>query len=268
MRSSGIKRKLRQGQPALITALFLNDASVFELASLMGFDGIWMDLEHHLLSVERAGELMRAARVGTSDIIARPAKGEFMRMGRLLEAGAQGIMYPRCESAEEAAEVVKWSKFAPLGQRGFDSGNPDNPYCCVPPQQYVQQANDETFVVVQLESPSAIDQASEIAQVEGVDALILGPADFSILAGIPGELQHPMIDDALRRIAAACQATGKDWGCPGLTPTRSRELLDRGARLHFSGADILLVKTGLERIQRDFAPLGFTFRNQATSANA
>ncbi len=262
MRKSRIKRKLQHNQPVLITALFLTDPSIFELASLMGFDGIWMDMEHHFLSLETAGQMMRAARVGTSDIIARPAKGEFMRMGRMLEAGAQGIMYPRCDNAQEAADVVRWSKFAPLGQRGFDSGNPDNPYCSVPPQQYVQQANDETFVVIQLESPAAVDQAAEIAQVEGVDALILGPADFSILAGIPGQFEHPLIDDALRRIATATHAVGKHWGCPGVGAERARELLDRGARLLFSGADILLVKAGLEQLQRDFKPHGCCFENQ------
>src|SRR5690349_18777398 len=119
MRNSRIKAKLARNEPALCTQLHFTDPSVFELTSLMGFDGIWMDLEHHGYSVETAGQLMRAARVGTSDIVARPAKGEFMRMARLLELGAQAIMYPRCDSAEEAAEVVKWAKFAPLGRRGF-----------------------------------------------------------------------------------------------------------------------------------------------------
>ena len=90
----------------------------------MGFDGIWMDMEHHGYSVETATTLMRAARVGTADIMARPAKGEFMRMGRMLEAGAQGIMYPRCDDAAEARQVVTWSKFAPLGRRGLRRRQP------------------------------------------------------------------------------------------------------------------------------------------------
>src|SRR5947209_8624548 len=121
MRTSRIKAKLKRNEPVLLTTLHLIDPSLYELTSLIGFDGIWMDLEHHGYSVETATALMRAARVGGADILARPAKGEFMRVGRLLEAGAQGIMYPRCADAAEAREVVRWSKFAPLGQRGFDS---------------------------------------------------------------------------------------------------------------------------------------------------
>src|SRR5690349_23175816 len=111
MRQSRVRNKLRQDLPVLVTTLHLADPSVFELASLMGFDGIWLDMEHHAHSMETAQHLMRAARVGTSDIVARPAKGEFMRLGRMLEAGAQGIMYPRCDNGTEAAEVVKWAKF-------------------------------------------------------------------------------------------------------------------------------------------------------------
>ncbi len=95
MRTSKIKGKLKRDEPVLLTTLHLTDPSVFELTGVMGFDGIWMDMEHHGYSVETATSLMRAARVGTTDIMVRPAKGEFRRMGRMLEAGAQGIMYPR-----------------------------------------------------------------------------------------------------------------------------------------------------------------------------
>src|SRR6187401_2688611 len=122
MRTSRVKAKLSRGEPVLVTTLHLNEPSLYEMVSLMGFDAIWLDLEHHGFSVETAHNLLRAARVGTSDMIVRPAKGEFMRTSRILEAGAQGIMYPRCDTAEEAREVVKWAKFAPLGRRGLDTG--------------------------------------------------------------------------------------------------------------------------------------------------
>ena len=90
MRRSRILEKVRKDEPALAVTLHLTDPSVFELAALLGFDGIWMDTEHHGYSVETAANLMRAARAGGigTDIVARPGKGEFMRIGRLLESGA------------------------------------------------------------------------------------------------------------------------------------------------------------------------------------
>lgn len=266
MRSSRIKAKWQQNEPALATQLHFTDPTVFELASLMGFDGIWMDMEHHGYSLETASHLMRAARVGSSDIIARPAKGEFMRMGRMLEMGAQAIMYPRCQSPEEAAEVVRWAKFAPLGQRGFDGGNSDMPFCTMPVAEYLQHANRETLIIIQLEDPKAVEQAEAIAAVEGVDAIMLGPADYSILSGVPGEFNHPKVEQATKQLALAARNTGKQWGQPAASVEQANQLLTMGAKLLFYHADLLMVKNALEQIQRDFAPLGFSFENRFSPA--
>ena len=262
MRNSKVKAKLKRGEPVLLTTLHLTDPSLFEMVGLMGFDGIWMDLEHHGYSVETASALMRAARVGHVDIMARPAKGEFMRLGRLLEAGAQGIMYPRCDSADEARQVVTWSKFAPLGRRGFDGGNPDMPYCTMPMAEYVRKANDETFVVVQIEDEGAVSRIDEIAAVEGVDVLFFGPADFTVLSGVPGQFDHPKVQNAIAAVAAAAAKHGKCWGMPSGTVERTQQLLDLGARFICHGADLIWVKNGLEEVQRRFAPLGFTFQRR------
>jgi 4-hydroxy-2-oxoheptanedioate aldolase len=262
MRPSRIKAKLARSEPVLLVTLHLTDPSAFELTSLLGFDGIWMDLEHHGYSVETAQALMRAARVGTSDIMVRPAKGEFMRLGRMLEAGAQGILYPRCDDAQEARQAVTWSKFAPLGKRGFDGGNPDMPYCSMPMAEYLKAANEQTFVVIQIEDQHALENARAIAEVEGVDALFFGPADFSILSGIPGQFDHPMLGDAMRKIADAARRAGKHWGMPSGSLEQTRELLDLGARFICHGADIIMIKNGLEQIQGQFGPLGFTFANR------
>jgi 4-hydroxy-2-oxoheptanedioate aldolase len=262
MRPSKIKAKLKRNEPVLLTTLHLTDPSLYELAGLMGFDGIWMDLEHHGYSVETATALMRAARVGSTDVMVRPAKGEFMRLGRLLEAGAQGIMYPRCDDAAEAKQLVAWAKFAPLGRRGYDSANADMPYCTMDMVKYIQEANEQTFLVVQIEDPAALANAHAIAAVEGVDVLFFGPADFTVISGIPGQFDHPHVQEAIRTIADAARKAGKHWGMPCWSVEHGRQLLDRGARFLPYGADILMVKTGLEEIQRRFGPLGFTFDNR------
>src|SRR3954469_21109283 len=237
MRASKIKAKLKRDEPVLLTTLHLTDPSLFELTSVMGFDGIWMDMEHHGYGVETAASLMRAARAGTADIMVRPAKGEFMRMGRMLQGGAKGIMYPRCDGADEARQVVTWSKFAPLGRRGFDGGNPDMPYCTMPVDSYVRQANEQTFVVIQIEDEGALGNARSIAEVEGVDVLFFGPADFTVLGGFPGQFDHPRVLEAIRTIADAARAAGKHWGMPCSTAERAAELIAMGARFLCHGAD-------------------------------
>jgi 4-hydroxy-2-oxoheptanedioate aldolase len=266
MRRSTVKSKLSRDEPAFIVTLHLTDPAVYEMASGLGFDGIWIDLEHHPVSLETVAALMRAARVGSSDLIARPAKGEFMRLGRLLESGAQGIIYPRCSSNVEAAEVVAWSKFAPLGKRGFDGSNPDNRYCELPLPDYIQQANRETFVVIQLEDRHAIAAADQIAAVEGVDALMLGPADFSISEGVPGDFSHASVLDAARRVADAARAAGKHWGMPVFSEEHAHQLLDMGARLLFQGADIVMLRQALEASLRNFDALRLWHQDRSTAS--
>lgn len=204
---------------------------------------------------------MRAARVGSSDIVARRAKGEFMRLARLLEAGAQKIMYPRCESTSEAAEVVKWAKFPTLGSRGIDGGNADVPYGTRSPQQYVNEANQETFIIVQLEDQRAIEFTNDIAAVKGVDVLFLGPGDYSSLSGFPGQFDHPLLEKETVQISAAAQRAGKSWGRPALTLDEARRYLAMGASIIGHTSDTRLLKSSYERIQQELGELGFTFDN-------
>lgn len=259
MRPSRIRQKLSQGQPALITTLHFMDAALYEMTSLMGFDGIWMDMEHHGCSIETASQMMRAARIGTSDIVARPAKGEFQRMQRMLEAGAQAIMYPQCDSADEAAEFVHWAKFPPQGRRGCDAANADAPYLSKPIDEYIQRANEETLMIVQIETPEALEEVAGIASVGGVDILFLGPGDLSIRMGIPGETQHQRIRDARLRIADAAYEAGIHWGLPVASSDDAAEAIEMGARFICHNADIVMVKAALEGIQQVFGQLGFTF---------
>ncbi|MFA9480273.1 HpcH/HpaI aldolase/citrate lyase family protein [Phycisphaerales bacterium AB-hyl4] len=262
MRRSRVLDKWAQDEPCLGVAVHSTDASVYELVSLMGFDLIWMDLEHHAHSVQTAESLMRAARLGVSDIMARPAKGEFMRLGRLLEAGANGIMYPRCDDEAEAEHVVRWSKFAPLGERGLGGGGPDMPYGSMPVDRYVQEANANTFIAIQLESPAAVDRAEAIATVTGVNLLFFGPGDYSVLTGVPGQVRHAKVDRAVARVAEAAAATGQRWGTVSFSPEHSQMLLEMGASMIVPANDMDMLAQGLRQLQSTYAGLSFRFESR------
>jgi len=267
VRTSKIKEKLKANEPVLLTAVKLRDSTIHELISLMGFDGIWMDMEHHSCSLETAADLMRVARLGGAEIVARCAKGEFMRLGRMLEAGAQGIMYPRCENDIEAAEVVKWAKFPPLGSRGADGGNPDMPYATMPLDRYIRQANEQTFVVILVEDEQAVQNAEAIAAVEGVDVLMFGPGDFTVQTGIAGQFDHPAVQGAIEKVAKAARNTGKQWGMPFATVEQARLGIEMGARFILHSADVLILQRGLEQMQTEFGILGFRFLNRLSSSS-
>lgn len=256
---SKIRAKLTRREPVLCICCHLTDPAIHEMIGLMGFDAIWFDMEHHVYSLEKAQDLFRAARLGSgADVLVRPAGGEFKRMMRMLEAGAQAVMYPRCSGPEEASQVVKAMKFLPLGERGCDGGNRDMPFCHINTAAYCKEANEQTVLLCQIETPAALEQAQQILEVDGVDGLFLGPLDFSIESGIPGQTNSPIIKDAIKRIADAAKQTGKHWGMP-TSFENAPKLLDMGATLICSGADIMMIKIALEKTQENFATLGFTF---------
>ena len=265
MRLSRVKERWGQGKPAFCTTITFMDPCVAELVSLMGIDCIWLDMEHHVTSVETACQIMRAIRLGVSDVMARPGKGEFMRMGRMLEAGAQGILYPRCDNETEAREVVRWAKFAPLGERGFDGGNPDSPYGSMSMAEYVKMANEQTFLLIQIESPAAVPHARAIAEVEGVDVVFFGPGDFSVLSGVPGDFENPIVQNALKTVCKETLAAGKRFGTLVFSADQAKRVLDMGGTFICYGADLPLLKQAYVNMRSVFSELGFIFEDRLSS---
>lgn len=254
MHVSKVLEKIRRGETAFGTSLRLLEPVVFEMAARIDFDAFWIDLEHHATTIVQARELIRATRAGGSvDVVARPGKGEFMQIGRLLEAGAHGIMYPRCESVAEAAEVVNWTKFAPIGRRGYDGAGADGDYMALSMTDYLSRANANTFLVLQIEDHAALSCCEEMLALDGVDMLMLGPGDFSILSGNPGEFFHPQLRDAQQRIAQAAKRVGKHWASVAYSPDHVKSLTNDGAGLIFHGADIVMLRRELVRLHEVFS---------------
>jgi 4-hydroxy-2-oxoheptanedioate aldolase len=110
--------------------------------------------------------------------------------------------------------------------------------------------------------------ADAIAAVPGVDILMLGPGDLSVLSGVPYQFDHPIILEAHARVAAAAKKAGIHWGTVSGTPEHSRKLMDMGARFICHNADLIIIKRGLEQIQRSYAALGFTFDNRLAAMAA
>lgn len=262
MRQSRVRKRWAQGKPVFATVAHFTDPASAELIGLMGIDCLWIDLEHQPMGMAEAANMIRAARVGDMDVMARPAKGEFLRMARLLEAGATLIMYPRCESADEARELVRWGKFPPVGERGFFSASPDNPYSTMPMKDYLDQANKETILIAQIESPNAVSHTRDIAEVEGIDMLFFGPGDFSVAAGVPGEFTSAVVQEGLAETCHQTLAAGKRFGTLVPDIHYARKMLEIGASLICYGGDLHFVRQALVEIKKNFGRLGFEFEKK------
>ncbi len=142
-----------------------------------------------------------------------------------------------------------------MGERGCDAAGPDADYQLTPLTEYLRQANERTFVIIQIEEPSALEQAEAIAAVPGVDMLMLGPGDFSILSGVPGQMEHPSVLNALEKVASAARNTGKHWAATCASPEKIKEAVDKGASLTFHGNDQVYAKMGFDNLKRDIEEL-------------
>lgn len=242
MKKSLVKARWCEGKVATCAILHLADGAYAEFAAAQdAFDCIWYDLEHGPISVERASDLFRAVRLQGKDVMARPGKGEFMRMGRMLEQGANGIMYPRCENAAEAREFVRWAKFAPLGERGFAGDNAEAGYGTKDVNAYVTAANEETFLASMIESPTALAHAQEIVETEGVDMLFFGPGDYSVLSGIRGPLDSPEILKAIEKACGIARKAGKHFGTLAISDAQMTVLKNMGADFFMVYSDMAAI---------------------------
>ena len=226
-----------------------------ELAGKLGFDLVWFDMEHRPYAFESVSALSLACRVGGADLMVRVPKTGYTSPMQVLEMGANGTMVPHCRSAEEARQWVEWTKFPPLGKRGFDNAGVDCDYALANSLAYIKHANKETFLVLQIEDREAVDSIDEIVAVEGVDVLFVGPADLSLSYGIPMQFQHSLMEKAKDKVANAAAKAGKWWGTVTVTTEAAQTELDRGARMVTCVDDHFVLVQGLQNGYAEFADI-------------
>ncbi|MGQ9763588.1 MAG: HpcH/HpaI aldolase family protein [Armatimonadota bacterium] len=251
IRASRVLEKLRSGQVVSCFKLNLTCARVAELAAALGFDCIWIDMEHTAIGWSDVEKMIMAAKVHDTDVMVRVPRGSYSDYIKPLELDAAGIMVPHCMGLEDARTVVRTTRFHPIGRRPVDGGNADGLYCNVPFEQYIDQANRLRFVAIQIEDPEPIDELEEIAAVPGIDMLFFGPGDFSHAVGVPGEMNHPRVIEACKRVAEVAVAHGKFAGTMGGTENL-KELLDMGYRFINIGADVLGLSSYCRELLKSF----------------
>jgi len=192
--------------------LDLGSAASAELCGSLGYDWLLVDLEHGSGGeADLAGQFRAIELGGRSAPLVRPQSGERIRIGRALDLGARGVMVPRLDSADQAREAVTYLRYPPDGIRGVDTrvrgaglgvvGHGD-----------IRRLNERVVGIIQIESVGGLRDADQIAAIDGVDVLFVGPADLSHSLGIPGQFGHADYLAALDRVVTACRAHGKAAG--------------------------------------------------------
>ena len=235
MRKSKTLARIRNGEPVRICSLGHFIPSFIKYAVHYGFDCIWLDLEHRAMDEREIQALMAFFHKYDIDCMLRPSTLEKSRLYRYLEDGASGLMIPHVSTPEKAKALVEACKFPPLGDRGLDGAGMDNDFMLFD-EDYPARTNAETFLVVQIETPEALNNVDAIASVEGVDGLFIGTGDLGFR--LKQSSEHPSLEEAIDQIAAAAKKHNKAWGCPSVSAEALRQRRSQGAQLLARGGDL------------------------------
>jgi len=204
----------------------------------VGFDWFFIDGEHGPLGTQEVLAILQAVSHRVACVVRVPEAAE-VPIKQMLDLGAHGIIVPLVNTAQNAADVVRWAKYSPVGSRGVGLARAQGYGAGF--AEYVQRANDEIAVIVQAEHAQAVENIESIVAVDGIDAIQLGPYDLSASMGKLGQITDPEVVAAITRIYSACQQANVRVGSFGITAAAVQADIQRGATMICAGTDSLFL---------------------------
>ena len=249
-----VKRRLAAGETVFGSFVRLGCPEAVEVCAHAGFDFVVVDTEHSPMGDDLVANLVRTADATGIPAFVRAVDSQPERLGRLLECAPLGVHLPQIRSSDEAADAIRACKYAPEGIRGLATGRGSGFGLRMGLEQYVEAANQEGLVVLQVETAAALEDADRIAQLAGCDVIFLGLTDLTLDLGIPGEYAHPWIERALAKAREAAETAGVALGAPAASLNMARSLCEQGVR-YVTSNDIRLLTdaavTFMEGVRRD-----------------
>jgi 4-hydroxy-2-oxoheptanedioate aldolase len=207
------------------------------LLAAVGFDYLFIDSEHGGFSLETIQDIVVASNQSGITPFVRVGEMRYSLVTRALDVGAQGIIFPRVEEALLLEEAIGWTKYPPVGARGFGFMAPQLDYEQLSIPEIIQHLNAHTMIIVQFETLLSIERCDELLSVPGIDVAMVGPTDLSISLGVPGEFDHPKLIDAINVFIDACEHHRVIPGIHCRTAKMATSWLNRGMRLLGCGSE-------------------------------
>jgi 2-keto-3-deoxy-L-rhamnonate aldolase RhmA len=242
-RAPEIKERMRAGDIVYSAWLTFSSPAIAEVIAGSGFDVLMVDMEHTSVSLETLEAVIAAVGRWDPVTIVRVPSHDPSLIKRVLDIGIDGIMAPQVMNADEARHVVAAVKYPPVGRRGYGPRRTSDYFRNA---AYFDRANDRTFVMLQIEHIDAVEVAREIAAVEGIDVLCLGPADLAVSCGLLHDQAHPTVRGAMDKVFAAARERNLPV-CMGRYERAEEqvELVAKGARFVIASDDLVVLRTGL-----------------------
>lgn len=250
MKNESLKIRLKRGEVCLGTWGFIPSSAVVEIIALSGFDFIVIDMEHSPISLESLiGMITAAENRGMTPIVRVPYLGASPIL-RVLDSGAHGIQVPHIATRENALDVVKYSKYYPIGSRGMAPNARAGHYTYLNADSSTKLANKQTLIVVNIEGKEGIKNLSSILEVEDIDVVFLGPYDLSQSLGLPGQITHPKVKALIEDSTNKILASGKIPGCFSLNNIQTKYWIQLGIKYITYKADGPIIRNAFERIRK------------------
>ena len=255
--SKPIKQMLRDGEEVRVMMVGpIAHPKVIEIVGIMGgLHGLWIDQEHSAVTQREIEVLMLACRSAGLEGFVRVPPLDYTTIMRPMEAGAFGIMTAQIRNVEEVRRIVDWAKSPPVGSRGMFRGNYEAAYCASDLAEHVERCNRDRWLAIQIETTEAVDCADEIAAVDGVDSLFVGPGDLAAAFGVPGESMHPRCVTALEKVSAAAKKAGKSWGVLPTSIEHARKCRELGCQMFSLTSEIEMLRAGMTAMRQTYDEL-------------
>ena len=247
---NGFKRALKAGQQQIGIWNTIPGPVVAELLAGCGFDWVLLDTEHSLTDLPDLMGMMQAVAPYPLNPVVRPQANDTVLIKRALDLGAQTLLLPYVQTKAEAQAAVRAMRYAPRGIRGVSGMTRASRFGAI--KDYVQRAEEELCLIVQVETGEAVDRIEEIAIVDGVDAVFIGPSDLAASLGHPGNAGHPevvaKVEEAIRRL----RAVNVPSGILTLDQVFARRCMELGTTFTAVGVDMALLRAGAAGLARAF----------------
>jgi len=253
-----IKTILHEGKTIIGTMLIQARAPAFiQLFAAFGLEFVIIDMEHGSYNLETAADLIQVARLAGITSLVRLGEVQYTLYSRALDAGAQGIVTPRVESASTVQDILRFTRYPPEGERGFSPLGAHGDYNIGPglpgpsSQEFVRRANRDLLNIIMIETRRGLENIDSILSISGIDGVLVGLQDLALSLGLAGDTTHPEVEAALERIMTACQHHSTPWGLHIPEARRLAGWIKRGMQIACFSTDIWMI----QQVLRDALPI-------------
>jgi 2-keto-3-deoxy-L-rhamnonate aldolase RhmA len=244
VKDNRLRKALNEGNVVIGTMLQeVRTPAIPILLANLGYDFIFIDMEHGAHNMETVADLIKVTRLTGMVPLVRVPELQYHFIARCLDAGAQGIMIPRVETREQVEAIVSFSKYPPVGERGCSINKGHNDYQSEALIPFMEKANRENIVILQIERKKAMENLNDLLSVPGVDAAVLGPNDLAASYGVPNDLDSPLMTELFQKVVDTGKKYGVHTGMHIANLVKLKEWMAKGMHIIAYNTDLGFLKS-------------------------